>query len=121
MGWRVGRSLGRTIYHDNEFMGIMETAELAELVVIMLQEAGPGWDAGLFAAVPTPVPEFHRHMYATEACADPECPGLGALKADHPAPHRAAGNNAMGPICACGHSWLPRANRCASQLPGSPR
>lgn len=34
--YRVGRKLGRTIYQDEQFIGIMETRELAERVVSAL-------------------------------------------------------------------------------------
>lgn len=91
MGWRVGRSLGRTIYHDNVFMGIMETAELAELIVTMLQEGAPGWDAGLFSARLVRPREFHQAM----------------------------SDGALGVICVCGEQWLSQAGRCTTQQWGS--
>lgn len=31
--WRVGRKVGRTVYQDDELIGVMDTAELAEKVV----------------------------------------------------------------------------------------
>jgi hypothetical protein len=90
MGWRVGRSLGRTIYHDNEFMGIMETAELAELVVTLLQEAGSSWDAGWFGAQLVRPREFHQR----------------------------AGSDAFGPTCTCGAQWLTGSGACSTRFPG---
>jgi hypothetical protein len=38
--WRVGRSVGRTIYLNDELVGLMDTRELAARVVAALQMAG---------------------------------------------------------------------------------
>jgi hypothetical protein len=32
-GWRVGRKVGRTLYEDDELIGVMDTRELAAEVV----------------------------------------------------------------------------------------
>lgn len=38
--WRVGNSLGRTLYDvDGEFVGLMDTPELAQLVVSAVNAA----------------------------------------------------------------------------------
>lgn len=34
--WRVGTKLGRTLYKDNELVGLMDTPELARAVVAAL-------------------------------------------------------------------------------------
>lgn len=63
--YRVGRSLGRTLYRqlgpapskDDVFLGIMETRELADLVVRLLND-----DERVQAVqdVPLPAPRFSR-------------------------------------------------------------
>jgi len=39
-GWRVGRKVGRTIYLDGKLVGLMDTPELAAMVVAALRGAG---------------------------------------------------------------------------------
>lgn len=38
--WRVGKKLGRTLYRDEEFVGIMDSAELAAQIVAVMNG---GW------------------------------------------------------------------------------
>lgn len=41
--WRVGNSLGRTLYDvEGEFVGLMDTPELAQLVVDAVNARGHG-------------------------------------------------------------------------------
>jgi hypothetical protein len=48
--WRVGRSVGRTVYQGDELIGVMDTPELAALVVAAVNAElpdecdDPNWD-----------------------------------------------------------------------------
>lgn len=116
MRWRVGEKLLRTVYRDNQFVGLMDTAELARAVVDAMNADESRWenlpqqvkvDGSTQASDFLDEPCWCGHTPVTHR-ARPEggCEegGCSCLKTEQQVRYTADPKRAFR-LCACQHYW----------------